>query len=131
MIKQTREFPFNYRGETLQSIVSGYFCLACGEGLPGKIEGQRLSDRLAAFRRRVDASIGASPALPETTEEWTQILQHDDGEAARSHLAAGLPIYVSGDTEFPGKLIRINASGTRDLVHFDDDFQEIVDRRNV
>lgn len=54
-----------------------------------------------------------------STDEIIELLSHDDGSAARDTLRAGHPIYVTGEGEFPGKVIRISPDGTRHLVRFD------------
>ncbi|MET2530389.1 hypothetical protein [Ralstonia pseudosolanacearum] len=54
----------------------------------------------------------------ETQRFWKRVewvLAHDNGEAARSHLAAGNPIYCA-DENFPNGLVRQWPDGMRELV---------------
>lgn len=69
-------------------------------------------------------------SMPDDFDTLQRLISRDDGRAAREHLQAGYPVYVSGENEFPGKVIRINPNGTRDLVRFDKT-GEIVDRNHV
>ncbi|CAG9229977.1 conserved hypothetical protein [Paraburkholderia tropica] len=62
----------------------------------------------------------ATPA--EEAQFWTAFeaeLARDDGEAAREHLATGHPIFVS-EPDYPGRVIRRNPDGSRDLMVFDE-----------
>ncbi|MEX3630482.1 MAG: hypothetical protein VB138_14600 [Burkholderia sp.] len=62
----------------------------------------------------------ATPA--EEARIWTVFeseLAHDDGVAAQEHLAAGRAIYVS-DPDYPGRVIRRNPDGSRDLMTLDE-----------
>lgn len=45
--------------------------------------------------------------------------RHDDGEAARSHLTAGRPIYYGERDTPPGLVVKEYPDGRRELVRFD------------
>jgi hypothetical protein len=45
-------------------------------------------------------------------------IAQDDGEAAKTHLAAGRAIYY-GDPEYPGQIVREWPDGSRQLVQID------------
>lgn len=47
------------------------------------------------------------------------------GEAARSHWAAGRPIYV-GDPAYPGQVVRWYPDGRRELMELDHERGELV-----
>lgn len=60
---------------------------------------------------------------------WTVFgadLAHDDGQAARDHLAAGLPIYFRDDSTPEGLVIKQYADGRRVLVSFDQGGERFV-----
>ena len=46
---------------------------------------------------------------------FVRAITHDDGAAAKEHLAAGRPIYY-GDDAFPGELIKEYPDGRRQIV---------------
>jgi hypothetical protein len=52
--------------------------------------------------------------------EFENALAHDDGRAAKQHLAAGRPIYY-GDERFPEGLIKKYPDGHRQIVSVDPD----------
>jgi hypothetical protein len=63
-------------------------------------------------------------------------LAHDDGSAAKAHLAAGHPIYIGGGSDHPGQIVRLWPDGRRQLVSVDDRgsvsvIREIEPRRNL
>lgn len=68
------------------------------------------------------------PAASET-DLWPVIeaaLRHDDGAAAREHLAAGFPIYFSDADTPPDAVIKQYPDGRRELVRFDMDGEHCV-----
>jgi hypothetical protein len=69
------------------------------------------------------------PPVPTGSDIWQLIsdgIERDGDRAARSHLAAGFPIYLSDDGTLSGTVIRKNPDGTRQLVHFDADGEHVV-----
>ncbi|WP_081084544.1 hypothetical protein [Burkholderia territorii] len=69
----------------------------------------------------IDISILESGSESEVEAFWTSFERHvaaDDGAAARSHLRAGRPIYIS-DPRHPGKVIRKWPDGSLELMEFD------------
>ncbi|MHB1757774.1 MAG: hypothetical protein ACYCT9_09740 [Leptospirillum sp.] len=52
--------------------------------------------------------------------EFENALAHDDGRAAKQHLAAGRPVYY-GDERFPEGLIKEYPNGYRQIVSVDPD----------
>lgn len=49
---------------------------------------------------------------------FLKVIKHDDGQAAKQHLAAGRPIYY-GDMRYPGKLVKKFPDGRKQLVLID------------
>lgn len=69
-----------------------------------------------------DDEIDLENSDPVTIGHW---LAQDDGEAARSHLAAGRPIYYCDD-EFPEGVIKEYPDGRRELVTWKDGKQVFI-----
>jgi len=72
-----------------------------------------------------------NPPVPTCSDIWQLIsdgIERDGDRAARSHFAAGFPIYMSDDDTPPDTVIRENPDGTRQLVHFDADGEHVVGR---
>jgi len=55
-----------------------------------------------------------------SSSEFLNALAHDDGLAAKQHLAAGRPIYY-GDDRYPGGIITKFPDGRQQLVSVDPD----------
>jgi YgiT-type zinc finger domain-containing protein len=63
LISDTRDLPVAYRGEsTVITGVTGDFCPACGEVVLSRKQGDRYSEALGDFHRRVDAAQRSDPA---------------------------------------------------------------------
>jgi hypothetical protein len=58
-------------------------------------------------------------------------VRHDDGDAARSHLAAGRPIYYTEDDTPAGLLIKKHPDGRRELVKFDEEGDQVIREHRV
>lgn len=59
--------------------------------------------------------------MPNHDQLWRALetgVLHDDGAAARAHLAAGRPIYYSEDDTPAGLLVKQHPDGRRELVRF-------------
>jgi hypothetical protein len=57
--------------------------------------------------------------LPSSFKAMTRLLSQDDGQAARSHLAAGNPIYYREPDTPSGLCVKEYPNGKRELVSFD------------
>lgn len=61
----------------------------------------------------------SAPTQEKTREQWEQEMiadiLNDEGQAARSHLQRGFPIYYS-DSEYPDDIIRKYPDGRRQIV---------------
>ena len=55
-----------------------------------------------------------------SSSEFANVLAHDDGFAAKQHLAAGRPIYY-GDDRYPEGIIKKFPNGRQQLVSVDPD----------
>ncbi|APS44407.1 hypothetical protein AVI51_13245 [Piscirickettsia salmonis] len=58
-------------------------------------------------------------------KKFERELGFDSGEAALSHLSAGRPIYY-GDDRYSDAVIKEYPDGTKQLVRFDDNDNEII-----
>ena len=69
---------------------------------------------------------------PEDEAFWAAFeadLEHDDGEAAKEHLAAGFPIYFRESDTPKGLVIKQHPDGRRELVCFDLSGEKVVRAR--
>lgn len=69
------------------------------------------------------------PPVPTGSDTWQLIsdgIERDGDRVARSHLAAGFPIYMSRPDTPAGTVIREKPDGTRALVRFGADGEHIV-----
>jgi len=62
----------------------------------------------------------------EFWELFTARIAHDDGDAAREHLAAGRPIYYCEDSTPEGVSIKEFPDGHRQLVRFDAEGEHVI-----
>lgn len=73
------------------------------------------------LKGEIDTSDGMSPAEKYlSSSEFVNALAHDDGLAAKQHLAAGRPIYY-GDDRYPEGLIKKYPDGHQQIVSVDPD----------
>jgi len=57
LIHDTRGVPYTYKGETTTiPEVTGDFCQACGEIILDRLQGDRYSEMIGAFRREINAA---------------------------------------------------------------------------
>ena len=69
------------------------------------------------------------PPVPTGSDIWQLIsdgIERDGDRVARSHLAAGFPVYASDEDTPPGTVIREMPDGTRQLVRFDANGEHVV-----
>jgi HTH-type transcriptional regulator / antitoxin MqsA len=59
LMHDTRDMPYTTKGETTRiPAVEGDFCPACGEVLLNREHGDRYSECVGLFQRRVNADVG-------------------------------------------------------------------------
>ena len=63
---------------------------------------------------------------PAELEAFLATLAHDDGAAARNHLAKGNPIYCTTADTPAGLVEKRFPDGRRQLVHFDENGEHVV-----
>lgn len=107
----TRDVPYTYKGATTTLAgIEGYYCAICGESIHGAEIGGKLSRMALAFNSRC--------SLPRDIDALTRLLDQDGGDAARSHLAAGFPIYYREGSTPSGACVKEFPDGHRELVRF-------------
>lgn len=112
MEHDTRDVPYTDKGgTTVFAGIEGCYCPKCGESVHGAEIGEKLSRMALAFNNR--------GPLPDDFNALTRLIDQDDGEAARAHLAAGNPIYYREEDTPPGVCVKEFPDGHRELVRFD------------
>lgn len=102
----TRVMPFTYKGEqTTIAAVKGDFCPACGEVVLDREHGDRYSELIGGFQRRVNASFVDPAYIAKVRKK----LDLDQREAA--HIFGGgvnaFSRYENGKTKPPLALVKI------------------------
>lgn len=62
----------------------------------------------------------------EVWDTFVDAATHDDGRAARDHLAAGRPVYYIERNTPRGLLVKSHPNGRRELVRFDAAGDEVI-----
>jgi len=57
LIRDTRDIPYAYKGDTTILKTTGDFCPACGESIHDKEDSERVMSEMRAFTRQVNAAI--------------------------------------------------------------------------
>jgi len=106
MIPGTRDVPYTYRGEsTVIEAVGGLWCPLCGEGLPGKEEGRRLSEQMLAFNRQVNAAL-VDPAFIVSVRRKLRLDQRQASDLFGGGVNA-FSRYETGKTKPPLALVQL------------------------
>lgn len=106
LIHDTRDVPYNYKGETTTiPEVTGDFCQACGEIILDRLQGDRYSEMIGAFRREINAAY----VDPKYIAKVRKKLDLDQREAAEI-FGGGLNAfsrYENGKTKPPLSLVKL------------------------
>lgn len=57
LVRDTRDLPYTYKGETTILKTTGDFCPACGESIHDKEDSERVMREMQVFSRQVNAAI--------------------------------------------------------------------------
>ena len=102
----TRDVPYTYKGETTTiPEVTGDFCQACGEIILDRLQGDRYSELIGAFRREINAAY----VDPKYIAKVRKKLDLDQREAAEI-FGGGLNAfsrYENGKTKPPLSLVKL------------------------
>ena len=106
LIHDTRGVPYTYKGEaTTIPEVTGDFCQACGEIILDRLQGDRYSEMIGAFRREINAAY----VDPKYIAKVRKKLHLDQREAAEI-FGGGLNAfsrYENGKTKPPLALVKL------------------------
>jgi len=106
LIHDTRDVPYTYKGETTTiPEVTGDFCQACGEIILDRLQGDRYSEMIGAFRREINAAY----VDPKYIAKVRKKLDLDQREAAEI-FGGGLNAfsrYENGRTKPPLALVKL------------------------
>ncbi len=106
MVRDTRDIPYTYKGEsTIISLVTGEFCPACGEAVLEKSESERISSLMLEFNKQVNASI-VDPAFIATVRKKLALDQREAGEIFGGGVNA-FSRYENGKTKPPLALVKL------------------------
>ena len=106
LIHDTRAVPYTYKGETTTiPEVTGDFCQACGEIILDQLQGDRYSELIGLFRRKINAAY----VDPKYIAKVRMKLDLDQREAAEI-FGGGLNVfsrYENGKTKPPLALVKL------------------------
>ena len=105
LVRDTRDIPFTYKGETTILKTTGDFCPACGESIHDAKDSDRVMSEMRAFARQVNASI----VDPEFIVKVRKKLALDQREAAEI-FGGGVNAfsrYENGKTKPPLALVKL------------------------
>jgi HTH-type transcriptional regulator/antitoxin MqsA len=105
LVRDTRDIPFTYKGETTILKTTGDFCPACGESIHDAKDSDRVMSEMRAFSRQVNAAI----VDPEFIVKVRKKLALDQREAAEI-FGGGVNAfsrYENGKTKPPLALVKL------------------------
>nr|WP_280971458.1 hypothetical protein [Cupriavidus gilardii]WDE72697.1 hypothetical protein [Cupriavidus gilardii] len=104
--------------EASASPIGSVKSVVCGIGAPAIVQ-ESPTKHFGGAMIDVASLDTASPAEEKRFfTVFESVIARDDGEAAKEHLVAGRPIYVS-DARFPGRAVRVHPDGRRELMRLD------------
>ncbi|ADJ64012.1 MULTISPECIES: type II toxin-antitoxin system MqsA family antitoxin [Herbaspirillum] len=106
LVHETRDLPYTYKGEsTLIAQVKGDFCPACGEVLLDREHGDRYSELIGQFQRKVNAAY-VDPAYIARVRRKLDLDQREAGELFGGGVNA-FSRYENGKTKPPLSLVKL------------------------
>jgi len=106
LVHETRNLPYTYKGETtLIEEVAGEFCPACGEVLLDREHGDRYSEQVGQFQRRVNAAY-VDPAYITRVRRKLDLDQREAAELFGGGVNA-FSRYEKGKTKPPLALVKL------------------------
>ncbi|OGT89045.1 MAG: antitoxin [Gammaproteobacteria bacterium RIFOXYD12_FULL_61_37] len=105
-IHDSRDVPFNYKGETtIIPSVTGDFCPACAESVLDMAESRRFGEYVGDFIKQVNASI-VDPNFIASVRKKLALDQREAGEIFGGGVNA-FSRYENGKTKPPLSLVRL------------------------
>lgn len=106
LFHEVRDLPYTYKGEsTLIEQVEGDFCPACGEVLFDREHGDRYSDRIGQFQRKVNGAY-VDPAYIARVRRKLDLDQREAAELFGGGVNA-FSRYENGKTKPPLSLVKL------------------------
>ena len=106
LVHDSRDMPYTYKGETTAiPAVVGDFCPACGEAVLDREHGDRYSELIGAFQRRVNASY-VDPAFIARVRKKLALDQREAAEIFGGGINA-FSRYENGKTKPPLALVKL------------------------
>ena len=106
MVRDTREVPYTYKGEsTVLPQVTGEFCAACDESVLDADESRRTMSLMLAFNKQVNASI-VDPDFIASVRKKLDLDQREAGEIFGGGVNA-FSRYENGKTKPPLALVKL------------------------
>ncbi len=106
LIRDTRDLPYTYKGETTQiPAVTGDFCPACAESVLDAAESDRVMREMRAFSKQVNAAI-VDPGYIVEVRKKLALDQREAGEIFGGGVNA-FSRYENGRTKPPLALVKL------------------------
>ena len=106
LVPDKRDLPYTYKGEaTVIPAVHGEWCTACGEGVLGEAEGERVSTAMLEFNRQVNATV-VDPQFIAGVRKKLRLDQREAAEIFGGGVNA-FSRYETGKTRPPVALIKL------------------------
>ena len=106
LTQDTRDIPYTYKGETTNiPEVTGEFCLACGEVVLDRAQGDRYSEMVGMFQRQINAAY-VDPAYIAKVRKKLDLDQRQAAELFGGGVNA-FSRYENGKTKPPLALVKL------------------------
>ena len=106
LIRDTRDMPYTYKGETTTiAMVTGDFCAACDEVILNREHGDRYSEMMGLFQRKVNAAY-VDPAYIAKVRKKLDLDQRQAAEIFGGGVNA-FSRYENGKTKPPLALVKL------------------------
>ena len=106
LIHDTHDVFYTYEGESTEiPDVTGDFCPACGEGVFDMEEGERISNFMLAFNKKVNAGI-VDPGFITSVRKKLDLDQHEAAELFGGGVNA-FARYETGKVKPPVALVKL------------------------
>jgi len=106
LAQDTRDMPYTYKGETTNiPEVTGEFCLACGEVVLDRAQGDRYSEMVGMFQRQINAAY-VDPAYIAKVRKKLDLDQRQAAELFGGGVNA-FSRYENGKTKPPLALVKL------------------------
>ena len=105
LIRNTRDIPYSYKGETTILKTTGDFCPACGESIHDMKDSERVMREMQAFSKQVNAGL-VDPAFIVKVRKKLALDQREAAEIFGGGVNA-FSRYETGKTKPPLALVKL------------------------